>query len=120
MAKKPPLTLVGDQGAIALEPPRTLGEAGRSLWDRIMTEYEISDAGGVELLLLAAEATDRAVSLRETIDRDGALISTRTGLKEHPGLKAELQNRAFVTRTLQRLGLNLEPVRPIGRPPGGW
>ena len=85
-----------------------------------MIEYEIVDAGGVELLLLAAEATDRAASLRETIDRDGALISTRTGLKEHPGLKPELANRAFVTRTLQRLGLNLEPIKPIGRPPGGW
>ena len=85
-----------------------------------MREYAICDAGGIELLLLACEATDRAASLREAIDRDGELISTRSGLKEHPGLKAELANRAFISRTLQRLGLDVEPVRPgVGRPGGG-
>jgi hypothetical protein len=55
-----------------------------------MREYAICDAGGIELLLLACEATDRAASLREAIDRDGELISTRSGLKEHPGLKARV------------------------------
>jgi hypothetical protein len=85
-----------------------------------MREYAIRDAGGIELLLLACEATDRAARLRGAIDRDGELISSRSGLKEHPGLKAELANRAFVSRTLQRLGLDVEPVRPtIGRPGSG-
>jgi hypothetical protein len=120
LGKKPPLALVRDPAETALDPPRSLGKPGRSLWDRIMREYAIRDAGGVELLLLACEATDRAASLREVIDRDGELIPARSGLKEHPGLKAELANRAFVSRTLQRLGLDVEPVRPgIGRPGRG-
>jgi hypothetical protein len=33
-------------------------------------------------------------------------------------LRAELANRAFVVRSLARLGLDVEPVRPMGRPPG--
>jgi hypothetical protein len=117
---KESLALVRDAAETALDPPRSLGKPGRSLWDRIMREYAIRDAGGIELLLLACEATDRAASLRDQIDRDGELIPTRSGLKEHPGLKAELANRAFVSRTLKRLGLDVEPVRPgVGRPGGG-
>jgi hypothetical protein len=29
-----------------------------------------------------------------------------------------LANRQFICRTLERLGLNLEAVRPVGRPSG--
>jgi len=120
MGKKPPLALIRDPTETLLDPPRSLGKPGRSLWDRVMREYAIRDAGGIELLLLACEATDRAASLRDQIDRDGELIPTRSGLKEHPGLKGELANRAFVSRTLQRLGLDVEPVRMgVGRPGGG-
>jgi hypothetical protein len=38
-------------------------------------------------------------------------------VREHPALKHELSNRAFVVRTLSRLGLDVEPLRPsVGRP----
>ena len=43
---------------------------------------------------------------------------TKHGMKEHPALRAELGCRAFITRNLQRLGLNLEDVKPVGRPLG--
>jgi len=86
-----------------------------------MREYDIQDAGGLELLLLACEGTDRIWSLRQEITRDGAVIRSRNGgIKEHPALKAEVACMSFVTRTLQRLGLQFEPVRPsVGRP-AGW
>jgi hypothetical protein len=38
-------------------------------------------------------------------------------MREHPAMKHELANRAFVVRTLARLGLDVEAVKPIGRPP---
>jgi hypothetical protein len=44
MAKKPkpPLKLVSESStATWAEPPRNLGNHGRSLWDRIMSEYEL-------------------------------------------------------------------------------
>src|SRR3954470_11968208 len=118
MSRKP-LSVVSTPPDPVSTPPRPLGEAGRALWDRVQTEYGVVDSGGTELLLLACEATDRAAELGQTIQRDGPIVATRSGPKEHPALKAELANRAFVTRTLQRLGLNLEPVRQFtGRPAG--
>ena len=34
-------------------------------------------------------------------------------------LTLDALDAAFVVRTLGRLGLDLEPVKPVGRPPGG-
>jgi len=103
------------------KPPRKLDPHGSALWAAVHSEYRIEDAGGVELLALAAQSLDRAESCRVRIDKDGELIETAGGPKDHPLLKHELAARAFVARTLQRLGLDVEPTRSIGRPPlGGY
>jgi hypothetical protein len=49
-------------------PPRKLGQHGADLWRRIMSEYDLSDAGGRELLLLGCQMLDRAEDLREVIE----------------------------------------------------
>jgi len=88
-----------------------------------MSEYDIQDSGGLEMLLQACAALDRAESLREQIDQDGEVIRLRSMVRDHPALKHELANRAFVVRTLAKLGLNFEAIRPsVGRPPQpmGW
>ena len=90
-----------------------------SLWRRVTAEYDVSDPSGVEFLTLACEALDRAQGLSVAISRDGEIIRTAGGPKAHPAIRDELANRAFVTRTLQRLGLNFEPLRSApGRPAG--
>ena len=89
------------------------------MWDRAQAEYRI-DVGGIELLAQACAAEDTAESLAAAIARDGHVIHSRTGVpRTHPAVKDELACRAFVVRTLERLGLNVEAVRPPGRPPGG-
>ena len=109
---KTTLALVGATGdAVGVKPPRTLGVHGTRLWDQVMVEYQIEDVAGVELLCIACQALDRAESLRTLIDDEGEVIKVRGVMKEHPSLKAELANRAFVVRTLQKLGLNFEPIR---------
>lgn len=115
------LKLVGGKPPSTPEPPRSLGKTGRRLWDSIHAEYAIVDAGGVELLLLACEALERAEQLREQIDKDGPVIRLKGGvLRDHPALKHELANRAFVTRAIARLGLDVEPLRDgPGRPTMG-
>ena len=114
---KPPLTVV-DPGSNLPQPPRQLGAAGLDLWSAVMREYTITDPGGLALLLQACVACDRAEALAEAIGAD-VVIHTRSGMpKPHPALAAELSSRAFVCKQLERLGLNLESVRPIGRPPG--
>jgi hypothetical protein len=81
--------------------------------------YRITDIGGLELLCLACQALDRAESLREAIDRDGTMLRTKTGdLRSNPLLRDELANRAFCAKTLDRLGLNAENIKPEGRPGG--
>ena len=54
----------------------------------------------------------------------GEVIRTKKNgpLREHPLLKHELQSRSCVVRTLGRLGVDVETIKPIGRPPRahGW
>jgi P27 family predicted phage terminase small subunit len=122
--KKPPLSLVTDQSSTEPQPPRKLREYGRSLWDRIQSEYSVADSGGLEMLQLACEALDRIAALREQIDRDGEVIRVRGMIKDHPALKHVEAAEAFIVRTLSRMGLNYEAVKPsVGRPGGrfaGW
>jgi phage terminase small subunit len=114
--RPPPLTIVGATADIP-QPPRPLGKYGLDLWRRVLAQYDISDAGGVELLCLACQAIDRAERCREQIDRDGEMIKTRTGIRSNPLLRDELANRAYASRTLDRLGINSEGLKTPGRPP---
>ena len=103
-------------------PPRKLGDHGTALWNAIQWAYTIDDVAGIELLAHACEAADRVGALAERIDRDGEVIEGPTGPRPHPALSAELAGRHFIARSFERLGLNFEPIKPIGRPPKshGW
>jgi hypothetical protein len=90
-----------------------------SLWTDITAAYELNDRASSEALFQACCAADRAAACRVQIDQDGEVIKGKGGVRDHPLLKHELAARAFVVRTLGRLGLDLEPVRAgPGRPPG--
>lgn len=114
--------ITGPPEAVPVASPDKLGPHGQALWGRVHAEYRIEDAGGIELLVLACLARDRAATCREQIDRDGELIATKHGPREHPLLRAELGAMAFCVKTLRALGLDVEPLRATaGRPPGpGW
>jgi len=116
------LRIVPERSATYPDPPASLGEPGRNLWRRVLDEYDISDVAGLLTLETAARAFDRAESLREVIQRDGLTISTPNGVKEHPLLRHEIQARSLLLRALARLGINHEPLKPLGRPPSpvGW
>jgi hypothetical protein len=58
-------------------PPRTLGEHGTNLWDRIVGNYNIDDVAGRELLALACEQLDRAEALKAQINAAGEVVQTR-------------------------------------------
>jgi hypothetical protein len=103
-------------------PPRKLGPAGENLWNRVQNDYRIEDVGGQELLMQACLAQDRADELAAIIDADGARVMTKNGPRAHPCLRDELAARAFIVRTLQRLGITDEVIKPVGHPtrPHGW
>jgi hypothetical protein len=58
-----------------VQPPRPLGRPGMALWRSVVSEYEISDAAGIELLCQACQGLDRAESCREQIDEMGEVGS---------------------------------------------
>jgi hypothetical protein len=72
-----PLTVVAATPATSPQPPDTLGDHGRALWNRIVTSYNFEDEAGQELLSQLCHAADRCESLRAQIDRDGELITGR-------------------------------------------
>jgi hypothetical protein len=120
--EKPPLSIVTSE-TTGIRPPRQLGQHGTALWNRVQAEYAISDIGGIEILAQACAALDTAEALAEAIARDGRVIYTRTGVpRAHPAIKDELNCRAFIVRTLERLGINVESIKTPGRPgrPLSW
>ena len=125
MAKKPPLSVVGtslDPAASTVQPSRKLGKPGTNLWNSVQSEVRIDDVGGVELLMQICLAADRAAELAAQINADGVAIVTRSGIRADPCLREELSTRAFIVRTLGKLGLTDEVIKPMGRPPQplGW
>ena len=56
------------------KPTRTLGKHGGLPWRSVMSEYQIEDSGGIEMLTAACQQLDRAELLREQIDRDERAI----------------------------------------------
>ena len=105
-----------EPGSIRPQPPRKLGKFGLSLWNSIQAEFHVSDAGGIEVLAQACATVDRAEGLRARIDAEGETFQSRGGIKPHPCLKDELACRAFVSRSLSRLGVLDEPLKALGRP----
>ncbi len=119
--KTPKIALV-HPASPSLSPPANLEEAGKTLWLAIQSEYRIDDAGGREMLLQICQAADTAKTCTDAISRDGPMIKTKTGFRDHPLLKHQLAARSFVVRSLHRLGLELEAEQPrgVGRPPGAF
>jgi Phage terminase, small subunit len=118
MAEKPrksPLSLIVSSETIA--PPRPLGPHGMALWNDVQRAYAIADRGGIEILGQVCAAVDTIETLSEGIERDGVIVHTANGPKTHPAIKDQTTLRAFVCRGLERLGLNIEAIKPQGRQP---
>ena len=102
-------------------PPHPLGKYGRSLWDRMTREYSVVDGCGIELLYQACAAAEIAETLSEQVERDGLMLRVRGVLKPHPAIRDMGAARAFVVRTLMKLGFNYETLRDgPGRPGRGF
>jgi hypothetical protein len=101
-------------------PPRDLGDAGSDLWKRIHKEYKIDDSGSLEVLAQACESASRAALLGAAIAEEGTVLRSGRVVRSHPSIKDELACRAFVVRTLERLGILHQPVNEKpGRQPVG-
>jgi hypothetical protein len=74
----------------------------------------------IECLEVAHEAAADHVAAEGDVIAGGERIVTKSGPKAHPCIREETSVRAFICRTLQRLGITDEPVKPTGRPAKGF
>jgi hypothetical protein len=74
------------------------------------------------MLLQVCQAKDRLARLQARINDDGEIVRTPNGPKLHPAVAEERALRAFIVRTLAKLGITVESIKPVGRPPMamGW
>jgi hypothetical protein len=116
----PRLAVIGPPPALeVLPPPPDLDEVGAELWREIAGQYVFDDPGSIEVLRLACLARQRAARCATQITTDGELIRIGKSVRSHPLLRDEATFTALCARLLQRLGLDLEPLRSgPGRPPG--
>ena len=95
-------------------PPPSLEKSGRRLWRSVVSTWLLDDRQ-LEILRLAAEASDRVEQAREVLAAEGLTIRDRYDqVKPHPAAGIELQNRGLVARLLREL--KLEPSGDDSRP----
>lgn len=103
-----------------MTPPKSLGQAGRTLWTRIHHDFVVEDASTLQRLQRVCEAADTLANIDDEIARDGLTIRTKSGVRENPLLKIQLATRSFVERGLARMNFDvIEPRSELGRPSGG-
>ncbi len=98
--------------------PAHLTAEAKALWRSVLREYQL-EAHHVPVLQAACEAQDRMNEARCAIDRDGAYVEGRFGLKAHPAIAVERDSRLAMVRCLRELGLDLESPA-TSRPPTRW
>lgn len=115
-------TMAPDGTAIAadLAPPKHLSAEAAEWWRRTVQEYTFAPGDpGLLLLLSALEAFDRMREAQRQLARDGITTTDRFGqVRQHPATMIERDARTAMARLIRQLGLDLEPLRGAGRPPG--
>jgi len=90
----------------SFKPPSGLGKAGKALYSRLASEYDVSDAAGAALLLNAAQAVDRIEEARAAIERDGLLLTDRLGKRYvHPLQTVEISASKALLAAMRALRL---------------
>ena len=110
----------GQLGTKVARAPSHLGKEAQKWWRLIVSEFDLSDQGGLLLLQTAMEAFDRMRGAQRRIKKDGQTQRDRFGqLKAHPLFSVERDARSAMLAALRALNLDIEPLRDSpGRPTG--
>jgi phage terminase small subunit len=100
--------------------PKHLGADGSAFYRETAHEYGIDDSAGRALLTVAAEALDRIGEARKAIAKDGAIFSFHGKPTLNPATKIEKEATDRFLAAMRQLRLDVEPPRPVGRPPGSF
>ena len=100
--------------------PKKLSVEARGLWQKIATEYQIEDQGGIAVLQVACEALDRLRAAQAGIKKDGMTFIDRfKQVRINPLCSVERDARAQYLQALKSLNLALEPLKDKPGRPGG-
>lgn len=90
----------------------------RRLWRRVVSEWDFDDAALV-VLERACEAFQRMREAQAQLAKDGSYYVDKSGNpRAHPALGVEKDSRTAMLNAIKMLGISLEPVGDVGRPPG--
>jgi len=85
-----------------------LSREASAMKKRILTEYQITDQAGLEILARALESFDRMQAASKIIDRDGMTVKNRFDeLREHPALNTERKARAQFLLAMKQLNFDI-------------
>lgn len=87
---------------------------------KLINEYDILDAGGINLLLIYADADTAERNAQDIINTEGMTVLDRFNqVKSHPLLTTARDARSQKLAALKALNLDIEPLRPGPGRPGG-
>lgn len=88
--------------------PGGLSAESRRTWQRLVDEYQIDDAAGLELLTQLCETLDRLAEVKRRIADDGLIVPGYNDQpRPNPLLKTEAEYRRLILATFR--ALRLEP-----------
>ena len=82
---------------------RGLSAESAALFSRLAGEYEIVDGAGLALLRSIGESLDRIAQARKIIERDGLIVETPNGPKQHPACAVERDSKTAVFSAMRLL-----------------
>ena len=86
-----------------------LSPEARAVWARLSAEYELSDAGAVEVLTAGLAAFDTMRQAEALLGKDGIVVLDRYGTpKAHPAADIAHRARQQWLAALRMLGLHSE------------
>ena len=85
--------------------PEHLKDATRAWVEDISASYAL-ESHHLRLLVLAGESWDRICQAREQVDREGLTIEGRFGVKTHPAVLIEKDNKILFARLVRELNLD--------------
>ena len=103
-------------------PPGLLGAAGRDLWVRVLSDYELG-AAELAVLEVACAAYDRHVAATTTLNAEGLAVADRYGApKAHPLTAVVRDATTLLARCLRQLDVERDDEAPrparLGAKPG--
>lgn len=99
--------------------PTGLKAPGKKFWQKILSEFELTDYHDLKRLEAAASCVDEIAECQVIVQSEGRFIKDRfKQIKEHPAARAIRDSKTLFCRIVRELNLDVAP--PDSRPPARY